>query len=265
MPCHDTYIIKLENVSKVFKLDSSYIKALEDLNLSIYNGEFLCIVGPSGCGKSTLLRILAGLEEHTSGNLTIKREPSDKPLNSMVFQGDSLFPWMTVIDNASYGLKMQGVSKKERYEIAGEYLSKMGLEGFEKAYPHQLSGGMRQRVSVARAFASDPEILLMDEPFGSLDEQNKIILQQELLKIWEETRKTTIFITHSIDEALLLGDRVIVMTTIPGKVKSVIEVNLSRPRDFSEIRSDSTFIALYQKIWRELREEVISDAVKTNL
>lgn len=265
MPWHDTYIIKLESISKIFRIDSSYIKALDNINLSIYNGEFLCIVGPSGCGKSTLLRILAGLEEHSSGNLRIKREPSDKPLNSMVFQGDSLFPWMTVIDNASYGLKMQGVSKKERYEIAEEYLSKMGLTGFEKAYPHQLSGGMRQRVSVARAFASDPEILLMDEPFGSLDEQNKIILQQELLKIWEETRKTTIFITHSIDEALLLGDRVIIMTTIPGKVKSFIEVNLSRPRDFSEIRSDPTFISLYQKIWRELREEVISNIVKTNL
>ena len=265
MPNFDTdIIIKLENVSKVFRLDSTVIKALENMNLSIYSGEFLCIVGPSGCGKSTLLRILAGLEQNSDGNLMIKRKSSDRPLNSMVFQGESLFPWMTVIDNASYGLKMQGLLKKERYKIAAEYLEKMGLSGFEKAYPHQLSGGMRQRVSVARAFASDPEILLMDEPFGSLDEQNKILLQQELLKTWEESRKTTIFVTHSIDEALLLGDRVVIMTTIPGRIKSIINVDFSRPRDFSEIRSDPAFVSLYQRIWNELREEVIPDLANSN-
>lgn len=253
----DREIIRLENVGKTFAANSIYIKALENVNLSIYQGEFLCIVGPSGCGKTTLLRILAGLEEHSEGKVIIKRNVPEKPLNSMVFQGDSLFPWMNIIENVSYGLRMQGKGKKERYRIAENYLTEMGLKGYEKAYPYQLSEGMKQRVSVARAFASDPEILLMDEPFGALDEQNKILLQQELLKIWEETRKTTIFITHSIDEALILGDRVIVMTSAPGRVKATIDVEIPRPRDFSDIRSNSVFIRLYQNIWKELREEVL--------
>jgi len=257
LPGRDKEIIRLEKVGKTFATNSIYIKALENVNLSIYQGEFLCIVGPSGCGKTTLLRILAGLEEHSEGKVIIKRNVPEKPLNSMVFQGDSLFPWMNIIENVSYGLRMQGKGKKERYRIAEKYLTKIGLKGYEKAYPYQLSGGMKQRVSVARAFASDPEILLMDEPFGALDEQNKILLQQELLKIWEETRKTTIFITHSIDEALILGDRVIVMTSVPGRVKVTVDVKLPRPRDFSEIRSNSTFIGLYQSVWKELREEVL--------
>lgn len=257
LPGRDKEIIRLENVGKIFAANSIYIKALENVNLSIYQGEFLCIVGPSGCGKTTLLRILAGLEEHSEGKVIIKRNVPEKPLNSMVFQGDSLFPWMNIIENVSYGLRMQGKGKKERYRIAENYLAEMGLKGYEKAYPYQLSGGMKQRVSVARAFASDPEILLMDEPFGALDEQNKILLQQELLKIWEETRKTTIFITHSIDEALILGDRVIVMTSAPGRVKATIDVGIPRPRDFSDIRSNPVFIRLYQSIWKELREEVL--------
>lgn len=209
----------MEGLTKEFTAGGTKVVALERINLSVIEGEFLCIVGPSGCGKTTLLRILAGLESQTFGRVFIKAKNPEKPLTSMVFQGDSIFPWMTVEENVAYGLRIKGVSLKQRRAIARDYLQKLGLVRFAKAYPHQLSGGMKQRINVARAFVSDPEILLMDEPFGSLDEQNRLILQQELLKIWEGSKKTSLFITHSIDEALLLGDRVIVMTAQPGRLR----------------------------------------------
>lgn len=248
--------IALKNVSKVFSGHEKAVTAVQDVTLDITDGEFFCIVGPSGCGKSTLLRILAGLETCSSGEVSIKATDSDRPLNSMVFQEQSVFPWMTVTQNVEYGLRMRKVKKQKRAEIADYYIRMIGLTQFANSYPCQLSGGMKQRVSVARAFANDPEILLMDEPFGALDEQNRLMLQQELLKIWEGSNKTTVFITHSIDEALCLGDRVLVMTARPGEIKTIIPVDLPRPRDIESIRTTVKYNALYQSIWLQLRDEV---------
>lgn len=254
---YDTDSIVLTNIGKKFNTSRGQITALTDINMAIGDGEFFSIVGPSGCGKTTLLRILAGLDTASSGTVDIMIKSGDRPVNSMVFQEQSVFPWMTVIDNVAYGLKLRGIPKKERYEIAEQYIRMIGLNKFAKAYPHQLSGGMKQRVSVARAFANDPEILLMDEPFGALDEQNRIILQQELLRIWDLSKKTTVFITHSIDEALCLSDRILIMTAHPGSVKSIVNVDLPRPRDIAAIRTTLHYNELFQSIWLTLREEVL--------
>ena len=249
-----------EGVSKICLADVSRRHgqhlALDAISLDIKAGEFCVIVGPSGCGKTTLLRILAGLDAPTSGSVEIAGTGPGRPANAMVFQGDSLFPWMTVWDNAAYGLRMRGVSEQETTEIVTRYLNKTGLMSGRDKYPHQLSGGMRQRVSIARAFANDPDILLMDEPFSALDEQNKTILHEELLRIWEETRKTVVFITHSVDEAVTLGDRIIVMTAGPGRIKANVDVALPRPRDVLELRHTPAYGELVFKIWGYLREEV---------
>ncbi len=202
--------IRLRGLTKIFETKRGPFVALDALSLDIPTGCFFMIVGPSGCGKTTLLRILAGLETHSAGTIEIGEPAAGRPSNSMIFQGDSLFPWMTVWDNAAYGLAMRRLPKAEIKDRVGHYLNRTGLTRFSDLYPHQLSGGMRQRVSIARAFANDPDILLMDEPFSALDEQNKLLLQEELLKIWEETRKTVLFITHSVDEAVTLGDRIMV-------------------------------------------------------
>lgn len=249
--------ITLRNINKTFSTQGGAVDALQDVSLDIGGGEFFCIVGPSGCGKTTLLRILAGLEESTGGDVCIPAAQNGRPLNSMVFQEQSVFPWMTVRNNVAYGLRLRGFGSKERTAIADRYIRMIGLTRFADSYPHQLSGGMKQRVSVARAFANDPEILLMDEPFGALDEQNRILLQQELLRIWEESRKTTVFITHSIDEALCLGDRVMVMTAHPGRIKSIVDIDLPRPRDIAAIRTTLRYNQLFQTIWLTLRDEVL--------
>ena len=250
--------ITISNLNKNFISKNSTVTALKDINLTIFQGEFFCIVGPSGCGKTTLLRILAGLDKATNGDVQIAMpEDTNRPRNSMVFQEQSIFPWMTVLENVAYGLRLRGIAKPARRETALKYIKMIGLEKFSNAYPYQLSGGMKQRVSVARAFANDPEILLMDEPFGALDEQNRIILQQELLHIWELTHKTTIFITHSIDEALCIGDRIMVMTTHPGSVKVIIPVDLPRPRDIATIRTTLRYNELFKEIWFHLRDEVL--------
>ncbi len=248
--------IRISNLSKVFETRSGPFTALDTINLDIPAGCFFMIVGPSGCGKTTLLRILAGLEEHTHGTLEIAAPAKNRPGNSMVFQGDSLFPWMTVWENAAYGLKMRGMGKGRIKETVGHYLSRTGLSKFHDAYPHQLSGGMRQRVSIARAFANDPDIFLMDEPFSALDEQNKVLLQEELLKIWEETRKTVMFITHSVDEAVTLGDRIMIMTAHPGRAKTMIDVPFERPRRVLELRARPEYGELVYNIWGTLRDEV---------
>ena len=252
-----TVAINMEKLTKIFYTNQKKVVALDNIDLSVKEGEFLCIVGPSGCGKTTLLRILAGLEKQTWGKLVIRSKNPEKPLTSMVFQGDSVFPWMTVKENVAYGLRIKGLPKSERLRIAGRYIKLMGLEGFADAFPHQLSGGMKQRINVARAFVSDPEILLMDEPFGALDEQNRLLLQQELLKIWKGSGKTSLFITHSIDEALVLADRIMVMTAHPGKVKAIVPVNIPRPRDILSLRSSPNFGALFKQIWELLQEEVL--------
>jgi NitT/TauT family transport system ATP-binding protein len=230
--------------------------AIDGVSVDIAPGEFFMIVGPSGCGKTTLLRVLAGLESVTSGTIEIETPSSQRPVNSMIFQGDSIFPWMTVWDNAAYGLKMRRAPSSTIKEVVGHYLARTGLTRFAKYYPHQLSGGMRQRVSIARAFANDPEILLMDEPFSALDAQNKLLLQEELLHIWEEHKKTVVFITHSVDEAVFLGDRIMVMTAQPGKVKMFVPVPLARPRDIMELQKMPQYGELIAHIWSSLREEV---------
>jgi NitT/TauT family transport system ATP-binding protein len=244
--------IRIRDLVKTF----GSLTAIDHVSVDIRPGEFFMIVGPSGCGKTTLLRILAGLDSASSGDIEINTPRSDRPVNSMIFQGDSIFPWMTVWQNASNGLRMRGVSSAKTKEVVGHYLDRTGLARFASYYPHQLSGGMRQRVSIARAFANDPEILLMDEPFSALDAQNKLLLQEELLRIWEEQKKTVVFITHSVDEAVALGDRIMVMTAQPGRVKSFVPVPLARPRNILDLQKDPEYGGLVHRIWADLREEV---------
>jgi len=244
--------IRIRDLHKTF----GALVAVDGVSVEIAPGEFFMIVGPSGCGKTTLLRILAGLDSITSGTIEIETPNSQRPVNSMIFQGDSIFPWMTVWNNAAYGLKMRRVRASTIKEVVGHYLARTGLTRFADYYPHQLSGGMRQRVSIARAFANDPEILLMDEPFSALDAQNKLLLQEELLRIWEEHKKTVVFITHSVDEAVFLGDRIMVMTAQPGKVKAFVQVPLARPRNIMELQKTPEYGELITHIWSSLREEV---------
>jgi NitT/TauT family transport system ATP-binding protein len=248
--------IRISHLTKAFDARGQDVIALDDVSLDIPSGCFFMIVGPSGCGKTTLLRILANLETPTSGSVEITAPAADRPHNSMVFQGDSLFPWMTVWENAAYGLTMRKRPKGEIDDVVGHYLARTGMSHFTKAYPHQLSGGMRQRVSIARAFANDPDILLMDEPFSALDEQNKVLLQEELLRIWEETRKTVLFITHSVDEAVTLGDRIMVMSAHPGRTKAIVDVPFERPRQVLELRARPEYGELVFSIWVQLRDEV---------
>ncbi|MDB5838290.1 MAG: transporter ATP-binding protein [Herminiimonas sp.] len=248
--------IKIRNLTKQFKTRDGVFTAVDNVSIDIESGSFFTIVGPSGCGKTTLLRILAGLEETTSGTVDVARDGGTRPVNSMVFQGDSLFPWMTVWDNAAYGLKMRRVPERQIREVVGHYLDRTGLTKFYQAYPHQLSGGMRQRVSIARAFANDPEILLMDEPFSALDEQNRTLLQEELLRIWDETKKTVLFITHSVDEAVTLSDKIMIMTAHPGRTKVILDVPFERPRKVIELRAEPEYGEMVYRIWGYLREEV---------
>jgi NitT/TauT family transport system ATP-binding protein len=244
--------IRIQDLRKTF----GKLVAVDGVSVEIAHGEFFVIVGPSGCGKTTLLRILAGLESISSGCIEIETPNSQRPVNSMIFQGDSIFPWMTVWNNAAYGLKMRGAPAAVIKDVVGHYLARTGLTRFADYYPHQLSGGMRQRVSIARAFANDPEILLMDEPFSALDAQNKLRLQEELLRIWEEHKKTVVFITHSVDEAVFLGDRIMLMTAQPGRVKTLVEVPLARPRDLMQLQKTPQYADLISRIWASLREEV---------
>src|SRR5579862_3415713 len=245
--------IRISDLQKSF----GTLVAIDHVSVDIEPGEFFVIVGPSGCGKTTLLRILAGLETATTGTIeTDTPGGSDRPENSMVFQGESIFPWMTVWNNAAYGLRMRKAPAAVIKERVGHYLDRTGLTRFADYYPHQLSGGMKQRVSIARAFANDPEILLMDEPFSALDAQNKVLLQEELLRIWEEQKKTVVFITHSVDEAVFLGDRIMVMTAQPGRVKSLVPVPLPRPRNLIELQKAPEFGQLAYHVWSGLRDEV---------
>ena len=244
--------IAIQGVSRSF----GAVAALAPVDIAIAPGEFVCIVGPSGCGKTTLLRILAGLETPSTGQVAIVSENPAQPLNTMIFQESSIFPWMTVRQNVGYGLKLRGIPAAEIATRIAPLLDLTGLSRFADAFPYQLSGGMKQRVSVARAFANDPELLLMDEPFAALDEQNKALLQEELLRLWSTTRKTVVFITHSIDEALVLGDRVLVMSARPGRIKADIAVPFPRPRSVVELKQDPDYVRLNHDIWLLLRDEV---------
>lgn len=244
------------DVVKQFPSANGVVTALHHFNLEVNDGEFVCIVGPSGCGKSTFLQILAGLIPQTSGHVEIVASGTGKPLNNVVFQEYAIFPWKTVIDNVAFGLQMRGFSKKERYSIALDWLERVGLRKFAQYYPAQISGGMKQRVSIARALANDPEVLLMDEPLGALDAQTRAILQEELITIWEENQKTVVYITHSIDEAILLGSRVVIMTAQPGTIKDQFVVDLPRPR-MIETTTSPEFGELKGRIWQTLRDEVL--------
>jgi NitT/TauT family transport system ATP-binding protein len=252
-----SHAVVVRGVTKVFRSSERAIEALQSIDLQICEGEFLCIVGPSGCGKSTLLNILGGLESPTSGFVEYNLPDADKPQRSIVFQEQGVFPWMTVLENTAFGLRARGVAKAERHAVARRVLAEVGLTGFEEAYPRELSGGMRQRVNLARAFANDPQVLLMDEPFANLDEQTKLILQDDLLQIWERHRKTVVFITHSIDEAIRLGDRIVIMTSRPGRIKADIPISLPRPRNVFDLQSNEEYARLRAVVWQSLKDEVL--------
>jgi len=237
----------IRNLTRRFSRDDgSTLTAIEEVDLTISQEEFVCVLGPSGCGKTTLLRLVAGLDLATSGDILLDGEPirGPNPKVGIVFQEYSLFPWRNVLDNVAFGLEMMGVGREERYHRADQYLELVGLSQFSRSYPSELSGGMRQRVAVARALALDPVVLLMDEPFGALDAQTRNLLQKELLEIWEKTKKTIMFVTHSVDEAVFLADRLIVLTTRPGRVCEVIPIDLDRPRD----RTSVEFAQLRRKV-----------------
>lgn len=246
-------ILSIRRLRKVFGGSPSII-AIEDLSMDVYEGELLCIVGPSGCGKTTLLKILAGLEKPTSGEVLLRGKPikGPGPDRTMVFQEYSLFPWRTVLSNVMFSLELKGLPKKKAVEEAMRYIRLVGLEGFEEMYPHELSGGMKQRVALARALACNPDVLLMDEPLSALDAQTRNYMQEEIMKIWERTKKTIIFVTHNVEEAVYLGDRIVVLTARPAKVKNVMKVSIGRPRS----RFASDFINLRMRILDMLREEI---------
>lgn len=230
--------VETKNMCKVFEDEGgNVIRALEDVNLKVREGEFVCLIGPSGCGKTTFLRLLAGLEAPSSGELYLDGKlilgPGDD--RGVVFQEFALFPWRTAVKNVEFGLEIKGLSREERSEIAMKYIDMVGLTGRENCYPHQLSGGMKQRIGIARALANEPEVLLMDEPFGSLDAQTRNMMQGELLEIWKKTGKTIIFVTHNVDEAVFLADRIVAMSCGPGRIVEIIRIGLPRPRSRTSV------------------------------
>lgn len=252
-------VLEVKNLRKVYgahDADIPGVEALKNINLTVNKGEFISIIGPSGCGKSTLFGVIGGLSESTSGEVLIEGEKVKGPHPSIgvVFQEESAFPWLTSLENVEFGLKMAGVNKKERQAKAREMIELVGLSGFDNHYPGELSGGMRQRVAIARTLIMDPEIILMDEPFGALDEQTRVILGEELLRICERIGATILFITHSISESVMLSDRVYVMSGRPGTFKKIIDIDIPRPRSFSTI-STKRFGEITDEIWKELKEE----------
>ena len=252
--------IKAQNLSLCFRpKNREPVSALTDLNVTVARGEFVSIVGPSGCGKSTFLNILLGLIKPDSGTLELEGTPIAGPSQerAMVFQEFGLLPWRTVAANVELGLELKGTPAAARLQRVGDLIKLVGLNGFEKHYPHELSGGMKQRVGLARALATEPQVLLMDEPFAALDAQTRDLMQSELLQIWERTRKTVLFVTHSIEEAAYLSDRVIVMTARPGRAKDVLRIDLPRPRDY-EMRLTAEFNRIKARIWDVLKEELNS-------
>jgi NitT/TauT family transport system ATP-binding protein len=258
--------IQIQNVSKIFPpkpgatrrgLEAGGFTALDKINLEVKAGEFMVIVGPSGCGKSTLLDLLGGLTPPTSGHILINGKPISGPAldRGLVFQQYALFPWRTALKNIEFGLEAKGIGKRERGEKAEHFLAMVGLAGFGDRYPHELSGGMKQRVAIARSLAYDPGVLLMDEPFAALDAQTRETLQGELLRIWEESGKTIVFITHGIDEAVYLGQRVAVMTSRPGRIKAIVDIPLEARSREEDLRSNPQFARLRHEVWSLLRDE----------
>jgi NitT/TauT family transport system ATP-binding protein len=248
--------LEVRNVTKHYRRSGDPLPVLQDFSLDVAELEFLVLLGPSGCGKSTLLRIIDGIERCDGGQVILDSKDVTNTTGSgrgMVFQSFELFPWRTVLDNVAFGLEVAGVGKAERLAVARDYVELVGLSAFGNSYPHELSGGMQQRVGIARALAINPTVLLMDEPYGALDVQTRELLQDELLDIWEKQRKTVIFVTHSIEEALYLADRIVVMSPRPGRIEQVIEVPFARPRR-DELKSTPEFLNLRREIWQSLKK-----------
>jgi ABC-type nitrate/sulfonate/bicarbonate transport system ATPase subunit len=250
--------LRIHQISKAYRGDSHEVVAVERIDLKIRNREFATILGPSGCGKSTLLRIVAGLAKPTQGAVQLDGRTISGPGRDrgMVFQSYTLFPWLTVQQNIQFGLQLSGVDKAGQERVAREFVEKVGLRGFENAYPKALSGGMKQRVAIARALANNPDVLLLDEPFGALDAQTRALMQELLTQVWEEFHKTILFVTHDVEEAIFLSDRVFVMTARPGRIKAEIDVPLERPRSY-ELKASDTFLRLKKQALDLIREEAI--------
>jgi NitT/TauT family transport system ATP-binding protein len=247
-------LIRIEGVAKRYPTASGSVEALADVSLTVRRGEFCTLIGPSGCGKSTLLAIVGGLVAPDAGRVLIDGRPVTGPdprRVAMVFQDPGLFPWRTAVENVAFGLEVQGVERRRRRHIATELLGPLGLRGFAERYPRELSGGMRQRVAIGRALAVDAEILLMDEPFGALDEQTRLLMGEWLLEIWRRTARTVLFVTHSLHEALALSSRVAVMTARPGRIKSVLEL----PHPYPRAMESAELVTLRAKLWSEIRDE----------
>ncbi|WP_036745686.1 ABC transporter ATP-binding protein [Paenibacillus sp. UNC451MF] len=253
--------IEISQLSKIYKGRTGDVTALQNTDLTIGQNEFVCVVGPSGCGKTTLLNIIAGLEEATSGSVKVDGVEVKGPgkERGVVFQQYALFPWKTVLKNVEFGLKLRGLSKQERRETAEKYLEIVGLKDFAHAYPKELSGGMKQRVAIARAYAVQPEVLLMDEPFGALDAQTRAQLQEELLKTWQTEKKTCFFITHDVEEAVILAQKVIIMSARPGRIKEIIDVDIPYPRD-QATKLDERFVQIKNEIWSKVYREYLEVA-----
>jgi NitT/TauT family transport system ATP-binding protein len=252
----DAGILVVDDIVKQFDTPEGPLVAVDRVSLSVRPGEFLAVIGPSGCGKSTLFNVIGGLLDGYQGAVTVGGETvrGPHPAIGMVFQEESTFPWRTVIENVAFPLEIAGMSKKDRFDKAKKFIALVGLNGFEKRYPAELSGGMRQRVAIARTLASEPKILLMDEPFASLDEQTRLLLGDKVLQIQQDLKQTTLLITHNITEAVQLADRILVMTYRPGRVKRIVTIDLPRPRS-SDVVSSEAFGRYVAQIWNDLREE----------
>lgn len=257
-----TALVEVDRVSKTFEKDGRAIEALREVSFEVRRGELLALIGASGCGKSTLLNLMGGLMASTSGEIRYDGAPVRDVNTRMgyITQHDTLLPWRTVEGNVKIALELKGLGAAEQAERAGAMIRRVGLAEFERHYPHELSGGMRKRVGLARALVYDPEALLMDEPFGPLDAQLRVVMQGELLRIWEETRKTIVFVTHDLDEALALSDRVVVLSRRPGRLKAVVDVALPRPRDINRVRYLPEYRDLHARLWDLLKDDVLAAA-----
>lgn len=251
--------IKIHDLTKIYHGRAGQIKALDEITLDILDEEFVCVVGPSGCGKSTLLNVIAGLEKPTSGFATLddKKITGPGPERGVIFQQYALFPWLTVQKNVEYGMKIQGVSQAKRKQIAERYIEMVGLSEFRNAYPKELSGGMKQRVAIARGYSINPEILLMDEPFGALDAQTRSQLQEALLQTWQAEKKTCVFITHDVEEAVLLAQRIVIMSARPGRIKEIVNVDIPYPRN-QKTKTSARYNEIKNYIWDNVYEEYLS-------
>jgi NitT/TauT family transport system ATP-binding protein len=250
-------VLEFRNVSKAFPSARGTVQALMNISLDVRAGEFLTIVGPSGCGKSTLLNLLVGLESPTAGQIFLEgRQSVDRRKIGYVMQNDNLYPWRTLSENVEFPLELRGVGPGERRSIARDYLARMRLAEFADRYPHELSGGMRQRGNIARALSFSPSVIIMDEPFGPLDAQTRLLLQMQLLDLWAQEKRTVVFITHDLQEAVALGDRVLVLTARPGRVKTLHENRIARPRELRHLHNDSQFRSLLTQVSDELAEEI---------